>query len=328
MHPKCEIAINGAPVAGRFWERLISVTVNDKEGAGADTIDLYLEDGAPHLTIPQHDDLITCSLGYAETGVSFMGSYKVSDVTVHCLPWTIKVQGKSADMRKSLKEHRERHWDKKTIKDIVGDVAGEAGLEAQVDGQIGSFRYDWWGQQSESGMHMLHRLADRHNGLFTVKHGKLIFAKKGSGQTAGGTSMPPLILMPQQIVRGTCEVHFAGRPKHKSIKAEHYDRKQGKRLTETVPGEDRTEATYTLRHAHAGPEEAKAHAKSRSKKLKRDGTTTSVEIEGDPTAKAGRPIVYRGVRPGVNGIAFIIESAAHTFSRAGYRTKITGKLKV
>lgn len=328
MHPKCVITINGAPVAGLFWEKLISVTVTDREGARSDTIDLDLEDGPPHIAIPQENDLIQCWLGYEETGVEYMGAFTVSDVEVNCIPWTLKVRGEAADMTAPLKEHKERHWDNKTIQQIVSDVAGDAGLAPQVSGAVGSHTYKWWGQQNESGMHMLERLAERHNALFTVKDGKLLFVERGSGQTAGGAGLAPLIVVPTMIVEGTCSVQFAKRSKHKDVSGEWYDRDEAKRKRETWQGEADTEAAYTLRHGYADDKEAKKAAGSRSKALKREGIRTSVTIEGNGGAKAGRPMTYAGVRPGVDGIPFIIEEAAHSFSKGqSYRTALRGKLQ-
>lgn len=328
MHPKCIVTINGAPVAGLFWEKLIRVSVTDREGSRSDTIELELEDGPPHIAIPQDGDLIQCWLGYEETGVEYMGAYKIADVDVDCIPWKLKVRGEAADMTASLKEHKERHWDDKTIKDIVGDVAKEAGLTPQVSAAVGAFKYKWWGQQNASGLHMLEELAGRHNALFTVKDGKLIFAERGSGQTAGGASLAPLIVVPTMIVQNTCQVSFQKRSKHKDVAGEYYDRDEAKRKRETEKGEDKTEAGYTLRHAYTNKAEAKRAAKSRSKYLKREGVRTAVQIEGEPTAKAGRPMVYAGVRPGVDGIDFIIEEARHSFSKSpSYRTDLKGKLK-
>lgn len=328
MHPKAIVTINGTPVAGLFWEKLIRVSVTDREGARADTIELELEDGPPHIEIPQENALIQCWLGYEETGVEYMGAYKVADVDVDCLPWKLKVRGESADMVAPLKEHKERHWDDKTVSDIVGDVAKDAGLEAQVAGAVGSFKYKYWPQQNASGMHMLEELAARHNALFTVKDGKLIFAERGSGATPGGAAMAPLLVVPPMIVKGTCQVSFQKRSKHKSVAGEYYDKDEAKRKRETETGEDKSEAGYTLRHGYAGKDEAKRAAKSRSKYLKREGIRTAVQIEGNPAAKAGRPMSYAGVRPGVDGIPFIIEEAKHAFSKGqSYRTDLKAKLK-
>lgn len=328
MHPKCIITINGTPVSGLFWEKLIRVDITDREGSRSDTIELELEDGPPHIAIPQDGDLIQAWLGYEETGVEYMGAYKIADVDVDILPWKIKVRGEAADMTAPLKEHRERHWDDATLKDIVGDVAKDAGLTPQVAGSLGSFKYKWWGQQNASGLHMLEDLAARHNALFTIKDGKLIFAERGSGQTPGGASLAALVVVPTMIVKGTCQVSFQKRTKHKDVSAEHYDRDDAKRKRETEKGEDKTEAGYTLRHGFGSKDEAKRAAKSRSKYLKREGVRTAVEIEGNPTAKAGRPMTYAGCRPGVDGIQFVIEEAKHSFSKGrSYRTGLKGKLK-
>lgn len=328
MHPKCLLTINGTPVSGLFWEKLIRVQVTDREGSRSDSIEIELEDGPPHIAIPQDGDLIECSLGYEETGVEYMGSFKIADVDVEVLPWKLKVRGEAADMNAKLKGHKEKHWDKKTVKDIVGDVAKDAGLTPQVSGSVGSFKYDWWGQQNASGMHMLEELAKRHNALFTVKNGKLIFAERGSGQTPGGASLSSLSIVPQMIVTGTCSVSFAKRSKHKNVGAEHYDNKKAKRTRETEKGEDKTDASYTMRHGYGSKDEAKKAAKSRSKYLKREGVRTAVQIEGNPTAKAGRPMSYAGVRPGIDGLQFIIEEARHAFSKGqSYRTDLKGKLK-
>lgn len=315
-------------MAGLFWEKLISLSVTDREGERSDTLEFELEDGPPHIAIPKENDLVLCWLGYEERGVEYMGAYRVADVDVHFLPWRLKVRCESADMTAPLKEHKERHWDKKTVKDIVGDVAKDAGLTPQVSSKVGAFKYDWWGQQSESGQHMLSVLADRHNALFSVKDGKLIFAERGSGETAGGASLSPLVVVPTMILKGSGSVSFHKRGKHKDIAGEYYDRDEAKRKRETATGEDDTQARYRLRHAHAGKDEAKAAAGSRSKKLKREGVDTSVQIEGEPSAKAGRPMTYAGVRPGVDGIVFIIEEAKHSFSKGqSYRTDLKGKLK-
>ena len=193
---------------------------------------------------------------------------------------------------------------------------------------IGAFQYPYWAQQNASGLHMLEVLADRHDALFTIKDGKLIFAERGSGQTAGGTALPVLTVVPTMIVKGTCQVSFQKRTKHKSVSGEHYDRDEAKRKRETEPGEDTAEAGYTLRHGYSGKNEAKRAAKSRSKYLKREGIRTAVQIEGHPGAKAGRPMTYAGVRPGVDDLVFIIEEARHAFSKGqSYRTDLKGKLK-
>jgi hypothetical protein len=74
--------------------------------------------------------------------------------------------------------------------------------------------------------------------------------------------------------------------------------------------------------------EAKATAKAKAKNLKRETITASCTVIGDPNIRAGAPMSFSGVRPGVDGLQFIIESATHSFSKSGYTTDIEAKLKV
>lgn len=327
MHPKCVITINGAPVSGLFWEKLLRVTVHDKEGTRSDSIDIELEDGPPHIAIPAEDDIIRCWLGYEDGPFDYMGAYTVDDVDVHCLPWRMSIKGKSADMREELKQHKERHWDNTPLRDVVAEIASEVGLTPQVDPEIGAFVYPWLAQQNESALHFLERIADRHDGLFTVKDGKLIIAKRGAGITAGGTALPPLVIRPEMILQGTCSVSFGQRERHKDVRAEYYDFNTAKRERVGEESDPRAKPRYTLRHPYMNKDEARRAARSRAKYLRQAGIRTTVSIEGNPGAKAGRPMVYENVRPGVDGIPFLIEDAEHSFSKSqGYRTEIKAKL--
>ena len=47
MNPKVEITVDGNPVAGGFYERLVSISVTDKEGLASDTFQMELNDGPP-----------------------------------------------------------------------------------------------------------------------------------------------------------------------------------------------------------------------------------------------------------------------------------------
>ncbi|OJU92288.1 MAG: hypothetical protein BGO06_15540 [Shinella sp. 65-6] len=64
MRPRIEITIDGQPVAGAFYERLISVSVTDKEGVKADTFDMELNDGPPQfLAIPRKGAIVDIRIG-------------------------------------------------------------------------------------------------------------------------------------------------------------------------------------------------------------------------------------------------------------------------
>lgn len=325
--PVAEISVNGKPVASIFNERLISVTIVDKEGVTSDTISCELNDGNPFAAIPKKGDTISARLGYAETGLADFGSYTADDPEVRCLPYGLTVNGKGANVRDKAKQHRARHWDKKSVKDIVSQIAGENGLSPVIDDEIGAYQYEWFGQQDESDLHVVERLARRHDALFSIKDGKLIFAKKGSGQSASGKALTAIVATPFNIVEGTCRVNFAHRQKFKKVKARHQDRKEAELVEVEEDSDEEGTADYTLPEPYADEGEAKKAAKAKAKDLKSETIRTSVTLFGDPAIRAGAPFAYSGVRPGVDDIAFIIETATHTISKAGYTTQVEAKLK-
>ena len=325
--PAAEIAVNGRPVASLFNERLVSVTIVDKEGVTSDTICCDLNDGNPFAQIPQKGDLVEASLGYVETGLGFFGTYIVDDPEVRCLPYGMTINGKGANVRDELKQHRSRHWDGKTVKDIVSQIAGEHGLAAVIDAEIGAHVYEWFGQQDESDLHVVERLARRHDALFSIKDRKMVFAAKGSGLSAGGKPLTPVVATPDKIVAGTCRINFAHRNRYKKVKGRVQDRAQAKLIEIEVDSDEEGTADYTLSEPFADEAEAERAAKAKGSALKSETIRTTATLYGDPTIRAGAPFRYAGVRPGVDEIEFIIETATHRLTKAGYLTEVEAKLK-
>src|SRR5690606_24956089 len=100
-HPIVELTVDGQPVAGAFYERLVSLTVTDKEGVSSDTFSAELNDGPPDfLRLPRTGAIVDIRLGYRETGVASVGTFTVDKVEAKCLPYSLSISGKAADLRK------------------------------------------------------------------------------------------------------------------------------------------------------------------------------------------------------------------------------------
>lgn len=319
--PRAEITVNGKPVASAFNDRLISVTIVDKEGSTSDTISCDLNDGMPFAQIPKKGDEIGAKLGYLETGVADFGTFIADDPEVRCLPYGMTVNGKGANVRDKAKQRRSRHWDNKTVKQIVEQIAGENGLSPKVDDEVSSHQYKWFAQQDETDLHVVERLAHRHDALFTIKNKSLIFKKKGEG-------VGSVVASPANIVAGSCRTVFAHRHKYKKVKARWQDRNEAKLKEVEEDSDSEGDATYTIPESFQDEGEAKKAAKAKAKDLKRETMRTSVTLYGDPAIRAGAKFVYAGVRPEIDGVEFIIESAAHKLSKAGYTVDVEAKLKV
>lgn len=327
MTPKAVLTVNGTPVSGVFWERLISLTITDRDGDEADTIDMQLVDGDPFLAIPARGAKAAAALGYAETGTVHKGEFVIDEVETAFLPYTMSITGKATDVREKLKEQKERHFDNRSVGEIVSQIAGEHGLTAAVDHDVGAHRYEWIGQQDESDLHFLQRLARRHGALFAPKDGRLVFTRRDGGVSASGLALPPVIVTPTMMIEGTGRVRFSDRGRHKRVTAYFQDKGKQKRVEVEVESDPAYSAVHRLQEPFASEEEAGKAAQSKSDRLKASSDTTEVTIEGSPYVIAGAPLVYSGVRPGVDGIEWVIDTVTHSFSKAGYTTRISARRK-
>lgn len=221
MKPQCRITVDGKPVSGAFMERLISCEVTDKVGTTSDTVSIELHDFPPAI-IPKKGAIISVHMGYENP--AFMGTFTVDQISVAMFPHTMSISGKGTDLRKTMKEQKERSFDKKSIKDIATQIAGEHGLKPKIDASIGATVLNWIGQNSESDLEFLERIASDNNGLFAIKDGNLVFADRGAGKNAGGQELPKVVVTPERLIVGSAKVTFSDRTEVDEVKAKYYDR--------------------------------------------------------------------------------------------------------
>ncbi|UFW80034.1 phage late control D family protein [Rhizobium sp. SU303] len=326
MHPKIEVTIDGQPVAGLFYERLLSATVIDKQGVKADTVSIELNDGPPNfLAIPRTGAVISVAMGYGTARP--LGRFIVDKVSPKCLPYSMSISGKSADFRSGkLKEAKERHWDNASLGDVVEQIAGENGLSSAVDPSLASFRYTWLGQQDESDLQLLHRLEKRHNGLMSIKGGRVVFAKRGAARSASGAFVGTVIITPDMIVQGSCSFEANDRTKYRKVVAYYQDRDKAQRVEIDADGDADGDSVYRIPEPYGTLEEADKAAQAKAKALKRGEGSSSVTVVGDATIIAGAPLLFQDVRPGLDGVPYIIDTATHAYSKASYTTGLSNTL--
>ncbi|KPU83674.1 late control protein D [Marinosulfonomonas sp. PRT-SC04] len=325
-YPKVLVDIDGVPVSGLFFERLVSLHITDREGIRSDTLELVFNDAAPHFSSPRRGAVASVTILSGRE--AFFGSYIIDRVDYSCLPYTITVGGHSADLRSEMKTKKSRHWDGKSVKDIVTEIAGDYELKPKISDLVSGHVYEWIGQQDESDLHFLERLANRHGALFTIKNGALLWLERGAGKTADGTSVPPAIIIPTSMVEGSCRVSETDVDRFGKVKAFYQDRASAKRQEITVEGDPESAGEHVIREPFSSEAEAQAAAESFVREMLRGLVKTSCSIVGRPALMAGQPVTYRGVRPGVDGREFIIEMVRHSYSKSGgLRTSFEAKLK-
>ncbi|MFJ1307871.1 phage late control D family protein [Agrobacterium sp. P15N1-A] len=328
MKPRVEVSIDGVPVAGHFYERLLSLTVTDEEGMKSDTVDIELNDGPPNfLAIPRKGAIISVKMGFGDDLVP-KGVFTADKVNVDCLPYKMSISGKAADLRSGkLKERQERSWDKTKLGDILSQIASESGLTPAVDNDLADFEYDWLAQQDESNINFLRRLAERHNGLFAVKQRRLIFTRLGSGLSASGSPLGSIILTPEKIKVGSLKVEINDRTKYSKVVAYYQDSDKAERVEIDADADADGDSVYRLPEPYASPAEADKAAQAKAKELQRGEGSVSVTVIGDAGIDAGVPLLFADVRPGVDGVPYIIKTAKTSYTKTGaLEVAVSGRL--
>ncbi|WP_367354127.1 phage late control D family protein [Agrobacterium pusense] len=323
-----EVSIDGVPVAGHFYERLLSLTVTDEEGMKSDTVDIELNDGPPNfLAIPRKGGIISVKMGFGDDLVP-KGVFTADKVNVDCLPYKMSISGKAADLRSGkLKERQERSWDKSKLGDILSQIASESGLTPAVDDDLADFEYDWLAQQDESNINFLRRLAERHNGLFAVKQRRLIFTRLGSGLSASGAPLGSIILTPEKIKVGSLKVEINDRTKYSKVVAYYQDSDKAERVEIDADADADGDSVYRLPEPYASPAEADKAAQAKAKELQRGEGSVSVTVIGDAGIDAGLPLLFADIRPGVDGVPYIIKTAKTAYTKTGgLEVAVSGRL--
>ena len=325
-HPIVHVTVDGTPVSGAFFDNLVSLTITDREGVRSDTLQLVFNDAPPHFQSPRRGASVDVVLQYA--GERFAGSYIIDRVDYACLPYTITVKGHSADLRAGMKTNKTKHWNNASVKDIVAEKAAEHGLDPKISEAVSGHLYDWFGQQDETDLHFLERLARLHGALFAVKNGALLWLERGMGKTADGTSIPALRVLRPSVVKGSLMVSETDVDRYAKVKCYWQDRKGAQRQEVVVDADPEASGEHVLRDPCSSKEEATAAAKAAAREMTRGLIETSCSIEGRPGLIAGQPVAYAGVRPVVDDREFILEMVQHTFTKSGgLRTAFSGKLK-
>ncbi len=327
IRPEVIVTVDGVPVSGAFFERLISLTITDREGIQADQLELTFTDGFPHFQSPRRGAVVNVNF-VAGLVSAFAGSFVVNQVEFACLPYRITVRAHSADLRSDMKTNRTRYWDNATVRKIVEDIAAGYDLETRIADEVSDHEYEWIGQQDESDLHFLERLARRHSALFTIKNGTVLWLARGTGQSADGTTLAPAVLLRTDLIEGTCRMSEGDIDRYATVKAYWQDRKEARRQEVVVPADPEATGEHVLRDTYASKGEAEKAAQSHAREMLRGNVTANAAIEGRPTLMAGQPFQFAGVRPVVDGRAFIAETVTHSFSKSGgLRTQVAGKLK-
>lgn len=316
--PDFSVSVGGSDRTGVFKDRLLKLRLVDTTGKEADQLELEFDDRDSKIALPAHGAVISASIGYAGKSLTALGKFTVDETEIEGPPDTIRIRGKSSDMRASLKAHKTRHWRQMSVGAIVAQIAAEHNLQPGAHADLAGIQVDHRDQTNESDMHFVTRLGHEHDAIASAKSGKLVLAPRGKAVSASGKSLSPVALKRSDLTRWHM-VH-SDRAKHGKVRARHYDRTAAAMQYVEAGGED---PVKVVRHVHASAAVAGQVAHASHRRGKRKSHKIELELPGNEQLFAGRPVQVSGVRDGING-RWICSRVEHEldFASGGFTTKL------
>jgi phage protein D len=334
--PIWRITLAGEDFAKRIQPRLMELTITDNRGLSADELDFSLEDTDGKLVIPPRGALIQVALGWQHTGLVDKGSYLVDEIEHSGAPDQLTIRARSADLRESMGEKKERDWHEQTLGEIVTEIAGEHGLQPVISPELAGEMVDHIDQTDEADASFLTRLAERHDAMATVKSGKLLFYKIGRGATAiSGTP-----LKTARITRKDGDKHrfsFADRETAGAVRACYYDTGLGEKVSVRVDGErhgksrvdETTVRVKTLRHTYANEADAQRAAAAEIARIQRGMATFFLTLAyGRPELIPDLPAQVDGWNKEIDAVDWLITKVEHRLSNSGYTTDVEMEIRL
>ncbi|WP_273790043.1 phage late control D family protein, partial [Bartonella sp. ML70XJBT] len=202
----------------------------------------------------------------------------------------LRLCGKSASMRKELKEQGSEHFDHKTIAEIVETLAKRHGYQAKVSPQFTKQTLPYVVRTDQSAIDFLTRLADRMQARFLIKDNKFLFLS--------GDNLPLQTIHQQECSHW--EFSLEPRTQYGMIEARYFDRSKGQQC-QVKHQTGFSGPVRCLRGCYTCKEEAQAAAASESDRLCRAVGSGSLSLEGRPEIMAGQPLLLQGFRGEING---------------------------
>lgn len=311
MKPTFKILADDEDVTATIADRLISLTVIDEEGGSADRLEIMLDDRGSAIKFPETGALLDVSLGFKETGLSYMGKYAVDGVSGEGPVLALSIRATAANMIGNIRAPQTRSWEDVALKDIVSKIAAEAELEPVVAKAIEATHYSFIAQTAESNLHFLTRIGRDLNATVKPAAGKLVMLLKGEGKTATGEEIEPFDLPVSRLTDWRWKLEE--RADYGSVEAEWGDMDGG--ATQKVVRGDK-EPVHKLRHVFATKPEAIRAAEGALSFAGREAFSMSIEVAGfEPRAFAGGLMRLPEMRGGLEG-EWHIKTVTHRLDSA------------
>ena len=300
-------------------DRLLTLRITDKAGLDSDELDISLDDRDGAVRLPDTGAVLEVSLGYAETGLTRIGQYRIDEVGSSGMPQTVTLRGRPANMLGAIRQARRHAWSNCPLEQIVRDIAQRNKLKPVCKVKATVVRAD---QMNESDLHFLTRLARQYDATATIKGGQvLVLPRGGQRNSRSGKPLPTLVLQRRDISHW--QFLRSDREAAGGAAVRSHDQRSGKTQVVMVPDKNNPDSPPRyIRHPVASKGGASAAAKATANRARRAEFTLNLSLPGRPDIVAERTLRAQGIKEGVDGL-WTVDSVVHNLSRSGWDTALT-----
>lgn len=297
----------------KWGSSLLAVRFTDNEGGDADEIEFDFSVALPLQAPPAEGTRYRLLYGWEAGALKDAGSFTYQNSRISFSAdhgWVLTITARSADFVDADKAEETEHFEDLTAGEIFSRLAASAGKSAKVHPSIANIKIPYRLRMQQSAVGFAQALADELGGTLKPANGQWLVTEKNSGQTAGGSIIPPLVVSIEDLIG--CDLNHEAKAKYGQVGAGYFDADQGLSLLELVPGLGKAASMFSLFPAASGSE-ATVRSKAEATALARATITGSVTIEGDPAAMAGAPVQLIGFG-GWSGRDLVAQTITHEFT--------------
>lgn len=319
----CRLVLdNGVDLSSRVNPRIIDLTLTEKRGDEADTLDLTIHNHDGQLAPPKAGKVLTLALGWESgddvlPGMVNKGSFRIDEVERSGPPDIITIRARSADLTGDYRTRRTKSWVDTTLGTIIQTIAGENGFSSRITGELAAIPIKAIEQAGKSDMAFVRDLGRRYDAVATVKAGTLIFMPLGSSTTPSGKALPTLRL--SKVDGWNWTFRHEERTGADGASAEYHDQDAGRRKTVATSGTK----PKKLKKVYASKADAEKAAKTAADKAKRTAYSFSYDLAfGDPAITPSMPVQLQGWDSEIDGMKWLVGEVTTRFGAGGLVTAI------
>ena len=294
-------------------EDLLQLSITDGQGAQDDQVQLELSDVNFALALPQLDAELRVAIGWLNTGLIDMGTFKISEISGQLAPSKLNVSATGIASGSKITTPTEKTWGRKTLHQIATEVAEKHGLGARVHDSIADATFADLTQQDESDIALLARLAEQVGAAVKVRGVVLAINPK----------MPNDIdTNPKEILQTDCKQlrwKLQQRATYQGVRTVYWDMETGRNVPVTIGTGD----LYLVPEKFATYEEARFAAIGKARNLAINEIEISLQLAmGNPLFSAGSIVNLTDFRSPIDSGMFSIAKCTHVLSNSGFVTNL------